>query len=125
MGNVIDGPWTIYEPELRKGHNILSLQCEGVDWYLYLDCLEAEYLLEIDEGGFVRKAESEDKAQIVPVNVYTTTTDSIPEDFEPFKYRYVVGEFVLFEPTPEMIVGKNKRIQARMVKRVSEELLVS
>lgn len=117
----MDGPWTIYKPDGPHGENVMFLHCGGVDWYVYRESIAAKYLLLVDNLGRILRAESLDKAQIFPIDLYTATSETLPEDFKPGTYHWDAG-FTKREILPDEIMGRNRKIQMRKLKVISEEI---
>ena len=116
----MDGPWLPYIPDEPHGENILFLHLNTIDWYVYRESICAKYLLLLDEEGRVMMA-SEEKSQIVPTGLYTATTDSLPEDFEPNKY-FFEGGFTIKSPSEEQIRERNRYRQRKKLAGVSERI---
>ena len=116
------GPWKIYTPENPLGHNIMYLESEGIDWYAYRDSTLAKYLLLLDANGAVVRADGEDKSHMFPIERFTEEVDEIPEDWEPYKYRFIDGKFVLRELNHAELFERNRYIQGAKVRYVSEEI---
>lgn len=115
------GPWKRYVP--KEGLEIIFLAFEGMDWYKYRDQVQTKYLLMMDDRSVVIKAESDDKAQIFPEGFYTLEVDSLPEDWEPYKYQYGEFGYSLYYPTEEERYVRNSSIQSKLIDRATSKLM--
>ena len=115
------GPWERYIP--KEGLEILFLTAGDVDWYKYREQVKTKYLLMLDTRSVIIQAESDDKAQIFPEGLFTLEVDTLPEDWEPYKYQYSESGYHLYEPTDEEIRTRNIGIQSKLINRAVAKLM--
>ena len=115
------GPWKRYVP--KEGLEIIFLAFNDVDWYKYRDQVTTKYLIMLDDRSVVIKAESDDKAQIFPDGFFTLEVDTLPEDWEPYKYQYGEFGYLPYKPTDEEVRVRNSGIQSRLLDRATTRLM--
>lgn len=115
------GPWEKYVP--KQGLEIIFLAFDGMDWYKYREQITTKYLLMMDDRSVIIRAESDDKAQIFPDGFYTLEVDSLPEDWEPYRYQYGEFGYSVYLPTEEEVRVGNVNTQSRLIDKATSKLM--
>lgn len=118
-GHLIKGPWQVYDP--GKDYNVIFIEFEGNDWYKYREYITSKYLVVFYENGEILDVYT-DISRAFPGGLYSAEVNEIPEDFDKGQYRFGESGFYRYVPTEAEVLEKNKRIQERGYKMVSEEI---